>query len=1138
MEILSNPGSAAAEAAFPLNFTDSPPLLTPSSPPGDIFVLEDNNARIPQSVTPLSAQLFSTRPEGLSSTETQGPKKDATLGAVALAESAAHMAGGPVGYASAIGLYFESIADSWETAYQEAPKRNYYQHGLKFRYAAVTRDKMPSMLIEGSAGLCFGDKLFVMTDFLPSVGSDDHKMLDEMMAVHEYGENFFADYSTEHPSHYFATLLELAIAHEKGILEKYLIFLQNYYPVKFRDVIVRYLYSQKHPEALKNLASWSRTKRSASVNAAIDLIQRFVWPKDLVARLSKEFLKQHPTSSYEEIDHANELDPMKQWAQQTTAHDQIRQHVLVAAQKLAATGRAAPAAHTLFYGSLRGLYQELDTGTLTPTDDLDALHSIFERAVRDADVLYGSNWSGQLLALPHSGSSVVGTSTSLTWEETMAILKAQEDELNNAHSDSLISDIDKPERFLANLWKQADLAMSSYGLSSWSVAIQRVGEIRVLRKELLSDFQRQKWAELMQPALEAPTSAAAIVYINALIKWEVLQAVGRKTLNGVKSVVVPLYVAQDFAAEALEYIKRHPLISDLNIKKKSLLVELQSADLENEISYLVRENSPKTIYRNYWLELAKRPRTAGVTAEVVATQIAKLWLAERIFSDATDTAMNFEATVLEAVSGGKLSREMAQKVLIAGWRIAAPGVDLFSTDLVNAAAEVHGLNEDQKESLASYRWLHSPSVQRYRDNELLGQAYLSFLKETKSPYASVLSATDDDVMSSFAGRGDFTVIYESLGQFQETRQASIRYQNFYLQNLARHQPAKFVEYLSSQTEEALLRLYRSVTYEISYRLGSLSHEPSSWQLEDLKTIGQGVNNNSLVVSVAQATIRLLGVTPEEETNAQIEGMINTLLRRWTSSSEGATALAGSAIARLIAPSAAPRAYSLTQRMIPQTMEDGENRWSWQRRITDQLYDNVVENWLLPQENDFASYGKEAVPVDDTRMILGHVALKKILARLYQPIKGDLLSGYIFDTLEKTSEGDRVSYIKELSRTVLRAGIEKLDAFMAYFQLHSEEYRIGRRELGAGITRELSAIPAEEMFTLAEQAIRNGHSIETVLEQYEFSEDHLTNLAETIDQQCKTHDQRFNRKNWNAVSPRLSSAAQNRHANTGSYLLRR
>jgi len=1069
-------------------------LPTPPSP-----VTTEVGVKLDRTHRPLSTHPLTWRP----------PAAESVAAVEALLQSASFMAGIRLGQEQVLAQRLEqrlqqtltlgSIADEFARVYEEATKREYQKHGMTFTYAEVSRRDMPYLIAIGSAGMRFGDMLFVVGDFFPDIDADTRSKVNEMIAVHEYGERVFND-------HHEASQLEFAVAQADGFLEKYLEFLSDKYLLKFRDVaghrMLPRLQEKMKRGAVKikqsdDLPLQTVLAEDDSVRSARALRAGFQWPAELLARYGRDISRDAGTKEEEA--------KVQEWAKVITDNQQIGAQLSAAvdAVMLAAPGlerlpeESRPAAlRANYYIQLRNLYEEIQSETLTVPANTQTLDLFLEQAAQRMGWNPGS------------------------WYEVRAILKKQEGILSEASRISRVnlSDDNSVQRFMRTTWRQAAVLLEKGVTDTWPEALEMSERVRRMREHLDGYFKADHWTKLLQPILEAPTRPAAIARMRATVRWEVAQALATQETE----MPVPDFVAQEFIDRTFEQVRD----ADLSIGwlMDPIEEDFNLAALRDERGsyrpYLVDANQPQAVYENYLLDAA-RASSDPVVQGILAQNLAALWAPRTT----THSRLGFESTVVRATTEGRLSDNMAQRVLQARWETRPPRVNVISDELLKIVGRMHRLSPAQLEALNQYTWLSSPFISLYVDNPTVMAAYRPRLGAFAPLMARIeaegLEAVFDDIDVRF---GNMRILYDlsrDLVLFQDTQgMQATDYRDVYLSRAVRTSLADFETGISDLDESALIALHRNLKEESSTIATSLDETLSNQYARATMAIGRRVGERASILEVTQEAIRFLGNVGGEITS-EIENHVSHQLDRLENPTHDETLpLADILVGKMTydRPTSSA-AHRLFERVAPTTRMAEEETAAWHERVLRYLgqsfdwYDDNIEAYL--RQVAFATHS------EDVNVLLAKLISRESFSRFsFYPDDNDNLWNYLFGTAQGVSPENRSQILRSTAQDILRQGIRRLDAISDSYQSAPRIHDAAKQQLSDEIGVQLQST---DLLGEVNKAVDTDHMVRTAIAH--LPELHLEDLGSRVTRRLNARATEDNVHNLRAVAHRIPASKQ-------------
>ncbi len=530
--------------------------------------------------------------------------------------------------------------------YAEAAKKTYAKHGMQFEYASVKRSDVPYIVAFGSAGMCWGDMIFVVEDYFPDsdpefIRPGFREQFNELVAVHEFGERLWHN-------HHQASMLEFSVAQDEGILEEYLGFLKGRYLLKFRDVV----FERMLPELRENLGLREDINLHADDSEidADDPCRRiaekyrdgFSWPDDLYQTYATEL---------HEYDLSNEeLEKSEKWANAVRTQalaerclDDAGKELLKSFEK--AFGKSGDVVVS-FTTATAAFYRKLD-GLLTAIDENEdkfkqeflsdeILAATIERVQRNLEVSL-VRAAGEKHKETVAGLSIVKR----TWSEHAAILKAQRDYLSYLKDEREIDDVvgDKAKEAMKKLWAKTVIpCLVSGKYANELVAIEDQYVVHVRNKLLKGSFDEiasygtRKFYNVLHNLRDYPL---AMAYLERYILFNVAEMCRMDELRQVTAADVQPLVDEMLAiidgslkrARAYDALTTpRTLPPDLPEKLDPIDVSKMTADGKNLADYYTPEND------------------------------VPLWLARKIF-DRARRVMSFDDA--DPLNSGKYSPEDA-----------------------------------------------------------------------------------------------------------------------------------------------------------------------------------------------------------------------------------------------------------------------------------------------------------------------------------------------------------------------------------------------------------------------------------------------------------------------------------------------
>lgn len=424
--------------------------------------------------------------------------------------------------------------------YAQAQKKTYNKHGMQFEYACVKRSEVPLIVAMGSAGMRWGDMIFVVEDFFPDSGTRPgfREQFNELVAVHEFGERLWSN-------HHQASMLEFAIAQKEGILEEYLDFLKGRYLLKFRDVV----YERMLPELREKLGLKEDETLPADISdvddddthriAAEHWRDGFNWPENLYKTYATEL------NEYDLSD--KEVNKSETWAEAVRTQAFVEQYLEDAGKEFAKSFKMAfkkssdvaasiNTAAAIFYRKLDGLLTDIDEHEEEFNKDFlndEVLASVVTRA--------HENLEASLLRIVretypltrdqeiHRRAVTASPFIKQTWSEHAAVLNAQRGYLSYLRDERKIDEItgNEASAALKKLWADAVIpGLTSKQYLSPLAAIEDQYVQQARNKALTKQFGeisldgKREFIEILRGLRDYPL---AIAYLERYVYYRIAE---------------------------------------------------------------------------------------------------------------------------------------------------------------------------------------------------------------------------------------------------------------------------------------------------------------------------------------------------------------------------------------------------------------------------------------------------------------------------------------------------------------------------------------------------------------------------------------------------------------------------------------
>lgn len=598
--------------------------------------------------------------------------------------------------------------------YAQAQKKTYNKHGMQFEYACVKRSEVPLIVAMGSAGMRWGDMIFVVEDYFPDSGTRPgfREQFNELVAVHEFGERLWSN-------HHQASMLEFAIAQKEGILEEYLDFLKGRYLLKFRDVV----YERMLPELCEKLGLKEDEHLPADVSdvdednthriAAEHWRDGFNWPENLYKTYATEL------NEYDFSD--EEVNKSETWAEAVRTQAFVEQYMEDAGKEFAKSFEKAfkksddiaasiNTAAAVFYRKLDGLLTDIDEHEDAFNKDFlndEVLASVVTRAHEnlEASMLLIIREAHPLTRDQEIHRRAVTTSPFIkqTWSEHAVVLNAQRGYLSYLRDEREIDEIagNEASAALKKLWADAvipGLASGKYATISNAIADQYEPELQ--KKYMAQDFQGMEATALQEYQHKFDTTqdhdlASAWLERYIFYRISVLAEVG--ILRKISAAQVQPFVD--------DMLKRFP------VKINAIDVSKMTADGKN----LWRYNEEEKNNKEAWWK---------TTLIQQCTTMAKDDAKRGPILDTLYNEYDIIAKIMSDVGDDILPRELG-KELIVKYELETEDSGTVYTPLISYFKNIYHLSDADIKDWLRYRLLKSPRLVEYFSEDLFCEALVT-----------------------------------------------------------------------------------------------------------------------------------------------------------------------------------------------------------------------------------------------------------------------------------------------------------------------------------------------------------------------------------------------------------------------------
>lgn len=599
--------------------------------------------------------------------------------------------------------------------YAQAPKKTYNKHGMQFEYASVKRSEVPLIVAMGSAGMRWGDMIFVVEDYFPDSGTRPgfREQFNELVAVHEFGERLWSN-------HHQASMLEFAIAQKEEILEEYLDFLKGRYLLKFRDVV----YERMLPELREKLGLKEDETLLADISdvddddahriAAEHWRDGFNWPDNLYKTYATEL------NEYDLSD--EEVNKSETWAEAVRTQAFVEQYMEDASKEFAKSFEkefkksddiavSINTAAAAFYRRLDGLLTGIDEHEEEFNKDFlndEVLASVVTRAHEnlEAGLLRIVRETYPLTRDQEIHRRAVTTLPFIkqTWSEHAAVLNAQRGYLSYLRDKQEIYQIsgDGAKAALKKLWADVvipGLASGKYATISDAIADQYEPELQ--KKYIAQDFQGMEASALQEYQHKFDTTQdhdLASAWLERYIFFRISVLANEEgVLRKISAAQVQPFVDT--------MLKRFP------VKINTIDISKMTADGKN----LWRYNEEEKTNKEAWWKATLIQRCTTMTKD----DAKRAPILDTLYAEYDGIAK-----ILNDVGDDILPRELG-KELIVKYELETEDSGTVYIPLIDYFKNIYHLSDANIKDWLRYRLLKSPQFAEYFTEDLFCEALVT-----------------------------------------------------------------------------------------------------------------------------------------------------------------------------------------------------------------------------------------------------------------------------------------------------------------------------------------------------------------------------------------------------------------------------